>query len=187
MAVGLIAATARASDSLGGGCFPITLDDVARLNPPAFDDYPAKPVTGKSRKVDLASHPLAHRYRTMLRMQAREGANFAGYYTIAGWGCGLSCLQFAIIDAATGKVYFPPDIDSVSTVHVDETPTELVPKFNGLRYRVNSRMLIVLGAANDDTSREALPTTNGRAKRSSVFAGLKVRIPTRARKSVAND
>ena len=155
LAVGLIATTARASDSLGG-CFPITLDDVASLNPPAFDHYPAKRVSGQPSKVDLASHPLAHRYRTMLRTQAREGANFAGHYAIAGWGCGSSCLQFAIIDSTTGKVYFPPDIVSVSTVHVDETPTEPEPTFNGLRYSASSRLLIVLGAANEDASREGI-------------------------------
>lgn len=155
LAVGLIATTARAADSLGG-CFPITLDDVASLNPPAFDHYPAKRVSGQSSKVDLASHSLAHRYRTVLRTQAREGANFAGHFTIAGWGCGSSCVQFAIIDATTGKVYFPPNIASVSTVHVSEAATEPEPIFNGLRYRANSRLLIVLGALNDNQSREGI-------------------------------
>jgi hypothetical protein len=160
LAVGLGTATtspgtAGASDSITG-CFPITIADASPFDPPSFELYPATQPNSGQVKVDLTSHPMARRYRTMLRAQAKSGPNFAGHYTIAGWGCGSSCLQFAIIDARNGRVYFPPHIGSVSTVHVDQALREPEPDFWGLRYRIDSRMLVVVGARNDDPSQEGI-------------------------------
>lgn len=92
----------------------------------------------------------------MLHRGAKEGPNFAGHYTIVGWGCGSSCLEFAIVDASTGRVYFPPHLLSVSTVHVGEAENEPEPKFWALRYRVDSDLLVVLGAPNDDEGLEGI-------------------------------
>jgi hypothetical protein len=147
--------TAWASESITG-CFPITLADAASFDPPNFERYPAAPTVNGSAKIDLTSHPMARRYRTMLRTQAKAGPNFAGHYVIAGWGCGSSCLQFAIIDAQDGRVYFPPRIRSVSGVHVDRAPDEPEPEFLGLRFHIDSRMLIIVGAQNDDPAQEGI-------------------------------
>lgn len=46
-------------------------------------------------------------YRTVLREGAKQGPNFAGHYTIVTWGAGLGVFSMAVIDAKTGKVYFP--------------------------------------------------------------------------------
>ena len=89
------------------GCDPITLDDVTPFHPPPFEQYPVNRMRGTPAKADITSRPWPRRFRTMLRLQAPTGPNFAGHYTIAGWGCGSSCLQFAVIDAITGKVYVP--------------------------------------------------------------------------------
>ena len=157
LAIGLMVGAAATQASEGSeACFPITLDDVAAFDPPVFESYPATPTKDKPHVVDLSSHPRARRYRTMLRTQAQEGANFAGHYTIAGWGCGIACLEFAIVDASTGKVYFPPQIKTVTADHVGPTPTEPEPTFFALRYRENSRLLIVIGALNDDPSMEGI-------------------------------
>ena len=34
--------------------------------------------------------------------------------TVISWGCGTSCIQFAIVDGLTGKVFFPTEFQSVS-------------------------------------------------------------------------
>jgi hypothetical protein len=65
--------------------------------------------TGKPAIVDLSSHPKARHYRTELRRQAKEGADFAGHYKFAIWGCGTACEEFAIVDSLTGRVYFSSD------------------------------------------------------------------------------
>jgi hypothetical protein len=44
-----------------------------------------------------------------LREEAREGPNFNGHYRVASWGCGTNCIEWAIIDLETGKVWFAPE------------------------------------------------------------------------------
>lgn len=103
------------------GCLPLTIDDAALLHPPTFAEYP---VLGEFQAppapLNIASQSLARRFRTMLRKGATEGPNFAGHYTIASWGCGSGCVQFAIIDARNGRVFFPPEVLHVSMLHVME-------------------------------------------------------------------
>ena len=101
------------------GCLPLTVEDGARFHPPEFADYPVtEDLRGRPAPVDLASHPLAARFRTRLREAADTGPNFAGYYTIASWGCGSGCIQYAIVNARDGGVSFPPEIEFVSMMRV---------------------------------------------------------------------
>src|SRR5437870_4435755 len=59
------------------GCFPLTVEDGASFHPPAFADYSvADDFQGRPAPVDLASHPLASRFRTRLREAADRGPNF---------------------------------------------------------------------------------------------------------------
>ena len=51
-------------------------------------------------------------YRTMIREGAKDGPNFAGHYTIVQWGCGTECLQAAMVDAITGKIYQLPSLNA---------------------------------------------------------------------------
>src|ERR1051326_7365822 len=57
--------------------------------------------------VDLRSHKLARRFRTVLRKGAARGPNFAGAFTIVTWGCGSSCRLLAVVSARSGRVYGP--------------------------------------------------------------------------------
>ena len=47
-------------------------------------------------------------FRTQLRNSVQYGANFAGHYTVARWGCGAGCVTVAVMDAASGVVWFAP-------------------------------------------------------------------------------
>lgn len=154
----LVAWSFTMPQSISENCYPIDATDLREPNAPAFGRFKvgSRP-EGRRAPVDLNSHPLARRYRTVLRAGARKGPNFAGHYTVVGWGCGSSCIQFAVVDARNGAVFFPQDFDSISTVHVDSDGFQSEANgdgYWGLRYRLDSRLLIVLGALDESEERE---------------------------------
>jgi hypothetical protein len=105
------------------GCCFINAQDKT----PRFEQYPVtSKFSGKPMSVNLSSHPMARKYRTMLRRAVKDdGVNFAGKYIITWWGCGTECQYIAIIDATNGRVYFAPFNTSY-----------------GIGFRKNSRLLI---------------------------------------------
>ncbi len=143
-------ATAGAADDDAASCM-IALEH-APAKAPRFEDYPAQAETVRPVPVDLKGNAEARRFRTMLRDGAAEGPNFAGHYTIVGWGCGAACLSWAVVDATTGKVHFDPATKLVSAAHVSVDEDD----GNVLRFRRDSRLLIVLGAPHEDETREGI-------------------------------
>jgi hypothetical protein len=65
----------------------------------------ADPLRGKP-VAPLLNTPRARQYRTVLREAASEGPNFNGHFTVARWGCGTNCLEWAVINLDTGAVWF---------------------------------------------------------------------------------
>ena len=108
----------------------------ARAREPRFEDYPAARFTGRPAPAAISGR-RARRYRTMIRTQAAEGPNFAGRYTVATWGCGTGCLQFAVVDARTGRVYFHPQAETVGAVSYQDEER--------LQFRPDSRLFVVSG------------------------------------------
>ncbi len=75
-----------------------------------FAKYPAEaPLTKPAAKPDVSKQP-ARRYRTVLREAAQEGVNFNGHYRVTRWGCGTNCIQWAVIDLTTGRVWMAPEM-----------------------------------------------------------------------------
>lgn len=75
---------------------------------PRFEDYPVREVyKGPAARVRLDGK-MARMFRARLREGSRGGPNFAGRYTVVVWGCGTGCAQMGLVDARTGRVYFPP-------------------------------------------------------------------------------
>lgn len=106
---------------------------------PRFKDYAvAEAYTGKTAALDLRD-PDARTYRTRLREAATQKPNFAGHYIVTAWGCGAQCLLPAIIDAKTGKVYFPFTVCCWGS-DVDDP----------LAYRLDSKLFIVNGSRNEE-------------------------------------
>lgn len=127
----------------------IRLSDIP-ADAPRYEDYKVKThFKGKPAAPDVRSHPRSRMFRTMLRWNAKEGPNFAGHYTIASWGCGSGCAEYAIIDAITGRVFHPPQFRSIDVNNIDnaifETDNRLV------RYSLDSRLLMVIGGINEDS------------------------------------
>lgn len=60
--------------------------------------------TGEPAPVNFESNLAAVLFRTTITNQVAEGANFAGHYTVATWGCGTSCIGYAIVDVVTGNI-----------------------------------------------------------------------------------
>ncbi len=117
--------------------------DTAR---PRFEDYPVEQISqAPPVNVDFSHDKRARLYRTVLRLGARSGPNFAGHFTVVTWGCGSSCQQFAIVDALTGKVHFSQVLPYVSWSASDDP--------FGLQFRLNSRLLIVHGYRKEDPPR----------------------------------
>jgi hypothetical protein len=117
-------------------------------NAPRFEDYAAAVVSrARVAPLDLRrGDPLARKYRTMIRQQIREeGVNFAGHYTLASAGCGTGCSIGAIIDARTGRAYFPKELQGWTSIVGDYEPPE---GENLWTIRPNSRLLRALGRPN---------------------------------------
>jgi hypothetical protein len=114
---------------------------------PRLEDYAAVISRGKVAPLDLRrSHPLARRYRTMIRQQIREeGINFAGHYTLASTGCGTGCAIGAIVDARTGRAYFPKELYGWTSIVGDYDPGEGEDLWT---FRPGSRLLRGLGRPN---------------------------------------
>jgi hypothetical protein len=53
-------------------------------------------------------------------------------------------------------VFLPPDISTVSVANVDQAKDEPEPKYDALRYRLDSNLLMVLGAPKEDEKRDGI-------------------------------
>jgi hypothetical protein len=74
-----------------------------------FSSYPAAHRLVHSPAAPVVKSGKAHRYRSVLREEAREGPNVNGHFRVASWGCGTNCIEWAVIDLETGKVWFPSE------------------------------------------------------------------------------
>ena len=119
---------------------------VAAQKRPRFEDFRVKVWRGKAAPLNLQSHPLARKYRTLIRQQMRDvGVNFAGRYTVASVGCGTGCSITAIVDARTGKAYFPKQLSAWTGIVGDYEPPEDEDPWT---YHSTSRLLRALGREN---------------------------------------
>ena len=133
-----------------------------------FNNYQiSKVLIGKPAKVDIKSHPHAHKFRTMLRQGVENGVNFAGHYIIATWGCGTSCLELGIIDAHTGKVFFPKelvrvigisagDFESVGWTEEEGDCLFKTADILSIGFRKESSLLVAFGFPHDDSTEHEL-------------------------------
>lgn len=115
---------------------------------PRSEDYPV-PVSerfkGKPASVILSSK-RARLYRTVLREGAKKGPNFAGHYTIVTWGAGLATFSMAVVDAKTGRVYFPP----FKEVGASSYGLPYLDKGNNPAWRIDSRLFAFVGMPDWD-------------------------------------
>lgn len=119
-----------------------------------FGRYHVREVFRNKPEMPDMSDSGARMYRTRLRYAAEHGANFAGHYAIALWGCGAGCVSFAAIDLTNGRVTFFP----AAVSWADE-------KNSGVRFRKDSRALHVVGALNEEDPADRWYEWTGRSFR----------------------
>jgi hypothetical protein len=155
LAIAALQLGSSAARAQGGECL---FAFASQPGTPAFEAYRADKLIGRPAAPRIIGE--ARRYRSAITSGAAVGVNFGGRYTIVGWGCGASCLEWALVDRRTGAVRFDPQYRVVSTARVaDDTspPGANVDRtFGGLRFRRDSNMLVVQGAPNEDERREGL-------------------------------
>ena len=141
----LIAAAGTLLMAAGFGPASQAISQKGGAKTPDFADFPAGDrFDGKPAALKILT-PQARKYRTMLRDSVKDGVNFAGHYIVGQWGCGGGCVQFAIIDAKTGDVFFPGFY--VSVVDGPEEKMDEIPE--PLQFKPDSKLLIVTGARNE--------------------------------------
>jgi hypothetical protein len=110
---------------------------------PRFEDYPVREVyRGRVAPVILDTK-RARMFRSKLREDSRQGTNFAGHYTVVFWGCGTGCAQVAVVDARTGRVYWPP-LEYTDIPSAPEDAATPHPNF-----RPGSKLLVLTRARYD--------------------------------------
>jgi hypothetical protein len=152
---------ALAGETGGAECYPITAEDLADGNAPAFEQFPAGPVyKGKPAPLQPDTYPFARSFSTLLSRGAEKGPNFAGHYTVVGWGIGRSSTAFAIVDAKTGKVFssnrFMAVYQGLGYSHdvVEAFMAKAKTDYQSLYFRLDSRLLIAVGALDGDEESE---------------------------------
>jgi len=108
-----------------------------------FQDYAVKDVFKGQPAPPILGRDGWWSFRTRIRYGAAKGPNFAGHYTVVGWGCGAGCVAGVLVDAISGRVYDMPFgtlamIDSSGSFH------------KGSAYQLKSRLLIADGCPNED-------------------------------------
>jgi hypothetical protein len=135
---------------LAGGAAPVSTY-AAACNPPAFADFPAERASAKPSRALRPSLTTkkSRLFRTVIREDFAEPANFAGHYRVTIWGCGTDCRDFAIADKNTGSVYTMPGESNVSGVMGNDD--------DRISFRPDSRLFIVAGCFNEDQACQDKP------------------------------
>jgi hypothetical protein len=101
---------------LGGFLFASASTGLARLEicdskGPHFEMFSVPPEVVTHPKLNLASHPIGRRFRTVIRDAVRENPpNLAGHFLVITWGCGTACSQFAIVNLRSGEIWHDPEV-----------------------------------------------------------------------------
>jgi hypothetical protein len=119
---------------------------------PDFGDYAAPVYKGRAAALKLTT-PEARGYRTRLREGARRAVNFAGHYKLHTWSCGTGCLQTAFIDAKTGDVFFPKELDGFIVCFYQPGAVESLEE--ALQFRKGSRLIVMSGYPVSERDKDA--------------------------------
>jgi hypothetical protein len=113
---------------------------------PRFEEFRVRVWRGRTAALNLDSHPLARKFRTITREQIKdEGVNFAGHYTLISAGCGTGCAINGFVDAHSGRAYFPKEFIGWTGIVGDYDPPDGEDAWT---FHANSRLLRAVGRPN---------------------------------------
>ena len=135
------AATPRAPVAGPSAVAPSTPQASEATNPsalPRFDAYPVTaPTSTPAAKPNFESAPPAARaYRSSMEAAMAKGPVFAGTVSLARWGCGSGCENWALIDRTTGTITVP-------AAPLQPLDYNLPCERELLEFRPDSRLLLV--------------------------------------------
>ncbi len=89
-----------------------------------FIDFKTPNYVLKSKaKLDIKSNKTAKQFKTVLSENYKNGKiDFASYYITAIWGCGLGCINGAMVDVRDGRVYDLPISEKNTVGNCFSTP-----------------------------------------------------------------
>src|ERR1051326_4698381 len=122
-------------------CISLGSYAVAQHKPlPRFESFQV-PTPLKKRKaaavIGRQENQTDAEFQGHIRAAAKEGPDFAGHYAIVGWSCGMVCVNMAIVDVQTGKIYDTPFV-GVGQCRIQDQQL--------LSFRLNSRLLVLTGS-----------------------------------------
>ena len=133
---------------------PIGMENTNETVPAAvfsFKDYPVtKFYKGKNAKLKLTKDEKRSISGMKLHYTIEnQQVDFAGYFIVGIWSCGMSCTWTAIIDARTGKVFGWNGILSPCFPDLDKD-FSCNAEFSNVEYRIDSRLIVFFGHAFKD-------------------------------------
>jgi hypothetical protein len=119
---------------------------------PAFDNYPA-PARWRGKpaapRFDAKALPDSDaRARETVEVQAEDGPNFAGRYTLARWSCDTGCFRIVVIDAPTGRLFREMPFATLDIGYNHDTEEH---RYGGLSFRTASSLLVAEGCFDGET------------------------------------
>ncbi|HEX5036152.1 MAG TPA: hypothetical protein VFX30_03240 [bacterium] len=113
----------------------------AAASPPRFEDFPVTEKFTGTPAAPALTDPDTKRFKTRLTDASKGEPDFAGSFIVAKWGCGSGCLDGAILDAKTGRVFFFPF-----------TVVSPIPNNTGwgIEYRRDSSLFVVRGSRGEE-------------------------------------
>jgi hypothetical protein len=113
---------------------------------PAFDDLPVpnrfRGQAAPPRFEGKQPPDSDQRARETIEIQAQDGPNFAGHFTIAHWSCDSGCFRIVVIDAPTGKIFREMPF---TTLDIGYNHDNEEHRYAGLSFRAASGLLIAEG------------------------------------------
>lgn len=126
----------------------------AQTKVPKFDQFPATETFSGKPAVSILKRARDRLYRTMIRVEAEEGPNFAGRYKVALWGCGSSCNGGALVDEKTGEIFdLPFTYMGWGPGKFGDGAVGLAYGFEQVSIRKDSRLFVYRGCPEDDATR----------------------------------
>jgi len=142
-----------APEEADASCF-MRLGQVA--DAPRFEEFPAPRQRITRQGGPILSTREARMFRSVIGAAVAQGPNFAGAYTVAVWGCGGSCTDFAVVDDRSGRITFTAGLRPIAGDHGGDAPDYGAGLYYNLRFRPDSRLLIVVGAPREDEARDGV-------------------------------
>ena len=74
----------------------------------SFEQHAVSVYSGPPAKPKFQSLPGSKEYKTRISDGIKQGASFAGHYTIVTFGCGTGCSASFLVDVKSGNIFdFP--------------------------------------------------------------------------------